>query len=421
MFAPGLMPGRVLSSSDNAWVSAPWNTSKPPGVPGLGSNPQLGDLDRQFQPFMQHTRRSLPDVPLWDPYIMAGRPFLANAQSAVFSPFSLPAYVLPFWRSFALIAAFKLFVAAFGTFLAGRALGMSFAGGLLAGVAFGLSLWLVSWQGWPLASAWVFLPWLWLLADRIARAPSLLVVSAMALGVGLTLLAGHPQSSFHALASGGLFFVIRLIQLRPREGRSRYVAHRAAAFAGAAALGAGLAALTLVPFVELLSHSADISNRKEFADLHTEPRYLLGVFLHGYWGRPTETLVNAGIVYERAFYAGAIVLMLAGLAVIVRPSAERVTVALIGAFSLCVAVGAEPFTSMIRAVPGFSVSQNARLGVVFVFCMALLAGWGASDLAGAPERLKRKGLALALAAVVLVAPLIWVIAAGERPAGRVPR
>jgi hypothetical protein len=36
---------------------------------------------------------------------MLGRPFVGNAQSAVFSPFSAPAYVLPFWRSLALIAA----------------------------------------------------------------------------------------------------------------------------------------------------------------------------------------------------------------------------------------------------------------------------------------------------------------------------
>src|ERR1019366_8156079 len=50
--------------------------------------------------------------PLWNPYIMGGRPFLANSESAVFSPFSVPAYVLPFWKSLAFIAALKLFVAA---------------------------------------------------------------------------------------------------------------------------------------------------------------------------------------------------------------------------------------------------------------------------------------------------------------------
>ena len=54
-----------------------------------------------FQPFLEDTRARLPHVPLWNPYIMGGRPYLGNAQSAVFSPFNLPAYVLPFWDSLA--------------------------------------------------------------------------------------------------------------------------------------------------------------------------------------------------------------------------------------------------------------------------------------------------------------------------------
>ena len=42
-------------------------------------------------------------MPLWNPYIEGGRPFIANMQSAIFSPFSWPAYVLPFWWSLGLI------------------------------------------------------------------------------------------------------------------------------------------------------------------------------------------------------------------------------------------------------------------------------------------------------------------------------
>ena len=69
-----------------------------------------------FQPWLEETRRRLPDLPLWDPYIMGGRPLQANTQSAVFSPFSLPTYVLGLWSSLALVAALKVFLAALGTF-----------------------------------------------------------------------------------------------------------------------------------------------------------------------------------------------------------------------------------------------------------------------------------------------------------------
>ena len=121
MFAPGLAPGRTLSASDYLWSSTPWETSRPAEVPALGSNREQTDAVQMLQPFMQHTRAALPDIPLWNPHIMGGRPFHANLQSATLSPFSLPAYVLPFWDSLAVMAALKLFVAALGTFLfAGR-------------------------------------------------------------------------------------------------------------------------------------------------------------------------------------------------------------------------------------------------------------------------------------------------------------
>ena len=35
-----------------------------------------------FQPMLQYNRSELPSVPLWNPYIMAGRPLLADGQSA---------------------------------------------------------------------------------------------------------------------------------------------------------------------------------------------------------------------------------------------------------------------------------------------------------------------------------------------------
>ena len=84
-----------------------------------------------FQPFLQHTRAELPDIPQWNPYIMGGRPFQANSQSAVLSPFSVLAYVLPFWGlAWHGWRRCTLFVAALGAFLLeGASSAMRFPGG----------------------------------------------------------------------------------------------------------------------------------------------------------------------------------------------------------------------------------------------------------------------------------------------------
>ena len=98
---------------------------QPPGRGArAGVQPELADEVVLFQPQLQSTRAALPDVPLWDPYLLGGRPLMGDPQSAVFSLFSVPSYVLPFWKSLAVVATLKVFLAALGAFLLGRAVGM---------------------------------------------------------------------------------------------------------------------------------------------------------------------------------------------------------------------------------------------------------------------------------------------------------
>ena len=143
MVAPALIPGHTLASTDLLWSLAPWTADVPEGVRGLGSNWELADAVAYFQPALEYTRERLPSMPLWNPLIEGGRPFHASIQPAVFSPFSWPAYVLPFWWSLGVIGAMKLWVPAFGTFLLARRLGQSNGAALLAGVVAGFGLFYV--------------------------------------------------------------------------------------------------------------------------------------------------------------------------------------------------------------------------------------------------------------------------------------
>src|SRR3954447_14742331 len=87
LYAPALLPGMTLSASDYLYTAAPWSAERPADVKPFGSNFELVDSVVQFQPYLRFSRERLPDAPLWNPYIGTGRPFVANAQSAVFSAF----------------------------------------------------------------------------------------------------------------------------------------------------------------------------------------------------------------------------------------------------------------------------------------------------------------------------------------------
>ena len=69
----GLLPGRTLSNSDSFWFKAPWGYAKPAALQ-RPSNPEFDDAPAVLHPFARFTKDNLPDVPLWNPHIMTGRP-----------------------------------------------------------------------------------------------------------------------------------------------------------------------------------------------------------------------------------------------------------------------------------------------------------------------------------------------------------
>jgi hypothetical protein len=416
MVGQGLLPGRTLSGSDTLLSSVPWLSSKPSDVPGLGTNFELADSADVFQPMLQYTRSQLPGVPLWNPYIMAGRPLLADGQSAVFSPFSIPAYLAGFWKSLAVSAILKLFLGAFGTYLLGRMLGMRFGGALLSGVVFAFGTFFVIWLAWPLTSVYAFIPWALLLTEALIRAPGAPPVAGLAAVIGLQFLGGHPESSFHLLFVTVVFFVFRaLLRWRrtPRELRSAgQLVRPAVAFAIALGAGAGLAAVLLAPFAEFLLHSADLSRRTASASGYWPRQYLGALLLHDYWGRPTQVDL-AAFMQIRGWYAGAATLMLAAVALLRRRTAERVGVTVFALFCACMVVGIPPVFGVVSSLPGFSAAHNERLLIYFLLCLALLAGWGLDDLSAPALPAPRfRRVAVAGCAAIFCVPIAWLLLAG---------
>jgi len=422
-FSPGLLPGHTTSASDFLWGAAPWNTAIPAGVFHwsthplvVGSNPQLVDPTTVFEPYLQYTRSQLPHIPLWNPYIMGGTPYLGDMQSAIFSPFSLPAYVLPFWWSLSVIAVMKVVVAAMGAFLLARVLGMRFAGAFLCGVVFGFGLFLVAWLPWPLANVFPFIPWLLLTTERLIRRPGPLAASALAVVVALQFFGGHPESSVHALAAMVAYFVLRVLQApgggvaamraAGRAGQSRLAAlvrtvrRPAVAFALAVVVGTALAAVVIVPFLELLRNSSDLTSRPR-GQVHVQPMYFFASMLPSYFPGSFEI--------EIAFYAGALPLMLALIALL-RAQLVRVVLALFAALCIAVVLGVQPFFHIASRLPGFDLTYLSRLTILYLLCVALLAGWGLDDLVRRRPQGGRAVATAAIATAVLVLPVVVVFA-----------
>ncbi len=413
LYAPALRPGHTLSGSDYLWTAAPWAASRPASIPTFGSNFELVDADTQFEPFLAYSRDRLPHAPLWNPYVGAGRPFLADAQSAVLSPFSLPAYVLPFRWSFGIEAVLKVLVAALGAFLLARALAMRWGGALLTGLVFGFSLFFLVWIPWPQTNVWAFLPWLLWGTERLLGRPDRRRAAALAVVVALQFLGGHPESNFHLLVVAVLYGAGRLALLR-RGGAAPAPGRALALLAGALAGGALLSAVTLVPFLELLRHSDDATIRADYWRIRLPNTYLLGLALPEWWGRGTTVSIGA-VAQERALYVGILPLLLAAAALVRRrPDPLRLGIAALGALALAVVLGIPPIPQLLSHFPLVRTGNHIRLAIVVMLALALLAGWGLDDVRARAPALARpaRGLLLALAGALALGPILLVLAKG---------
>ena len=347
---------------------------------------------------------------------MGGTPFLGDMQSAIFSPFSLPAYILPFWWSLSVIAVSKVVVAAMGGFLLARALNMRFAGAFLCGTVYGFGLFMIAWLPWPLANVFPLIPWMLLATERIVRKPGVLSAAGLAVVIALQFFGGHPESSFQAFFAMVAFLVLRLFQGTDgaaaalggaaRDGRSRIGAlYRSVrkpilVFVIAVVVGTAIAAVAILPFLELLRNSSDLTSRPR-SQVYVQPQLFFASLLPGYFPGTYEI--------EIAFYAGAMPLLLAVFAMF-KVRVERYAIAVFGVLCIIVVLGVQPLFGFVGRLPGFDATYLSRLTIFYLLCVALLAGWGLDDLIRSRPSEKVVRATGAVSAFLLLLPVVIVFA-----------
>src|SRR5215831_12300246 len=111
-----------------------------PLAPTEGLLPQtnIGDLVTSFYPYRTLAARAVHDwtIPLWNPYMLSGTPFVAMAQSAVFYPVNFLYYALPVSFAWSIGFIFRRILAAVFAALFVRYIGGTIAGSIAAGLIF---------------------------------------------------------------------------------------------------------------------------------------------------------------------------------------------------------------------------------------------------------------------------------------------
>jgi hypothetical protein len=442
VLADALWGGRVLLPSGLLRQMLPWAraVALPESPPAW--NPLLWDGIAQFYPWRDFAARWIAEgvFPLWNPHQFCGTPFFANSQSALFYPLNALFYLpgpLTTAQRFVWLAFIHLSLAGTGTYGWLRATGCGRAGAFLAGLAFMLSGFAVTWLELPtLLSVACWIPPLLLAIHQTLRRRSLSCAALAGLALGLMLLGGHLQIAFYGILAASAYACFEIVAGsrrkggRGREGGSEGAREGTAPSAGslplplfavkaallAAALGFSLAAPQVLPALELsrFSHRAappSAEGYRAYVNYAVPAAHLITLFLPDFYGNPTRNRYWGAANYaEYAAYTGAATLLLALLGGVAGWRRHRLALflTLLAAGSLWMASGAPLNALFYFGVPGFGQSGSpGRILVLFCLAAATLAGLGLDTvLAGtaAPAEAARR-----IWEAVGVAVLLWAL------------
>ncbi len=264
LFAPVALGSRTLLPADALFLFEPYRSAADELGVGVPQNALLGDLileNYAWKRFLLEAIRNR-ELPLWDPLIFAGHPFLANGQHSALYPLSLVFYVLPLWRAYGVFTWLQLGLAGWWAYLLARTLGVRRWAALISGITFQLSGFMLVSVVHPMIIAGAsWLPFILAMVERVIRQhpalggrPASLPWALLgAVGLGCQMLAGHAENTYLVLLVTAAYAAWRLVTewLANRRPPLRSVAWLALL----AALGLTLGAVQFVPLYETAASS----------------------------------------------------------------------------------------------------------------------------------------------------------------------
>ena len=189
------------------------------------------------------------EIPLWNPLSNCGLPFLAQWNTLTLYPGSFFYLLLPLPWSLGVFCLLHQFLAGLGMYFFARRWTGNRLAAAVAGLTFafnGLTLNCLMWPSTMAALGWM--PWVIDSVEQAWKSGGRKIYAASALG-SLQMLTGGPEI---ILFTWGLLLILWLVALRKEK---TVVAHRLKRFLIIVLLVAGICAVQLLPFLDLLKHS----------------------------------------------------------------------------------------------------------------------------------------------------------------------
>ena len=446
LFWPVIFGGKTLLPADNLFTFEPWRSFADEFGISVPHNELLSDLILENYVWKRFVVQSIKarQIPLWNPYIFAGLPFLAAGQHSALYPFSVLFYVLPIARAYGYFTVLQLFLAGLFAFIYARVIGLGRLGATVTAITYMFSAFMVVSVVFTMiiaAAAW--LPLLLTMIELIIKKAGenrgdasrpLLYVIFGAIALGVQLLAGHIEISYYVLLVMAFYATIRLWQLarvrKSSAGRAFFW------LMIMVILGLALGAVQLIPLHELVSSSfrQDSASYQQVVGWAYPPRRLIAFVVPDFFGNPSHhsyfdvfslqavnvtrdyygnpiSTIDWGIknYVEGGSYLGILPLILALIAVFRRRNKYVWIFASLAAISLAFVFGTPLYALLFYLLPGVKQLHSPfRWIFPYTLSVAVLAGIGAHHQFGI--RNSEFGIARKLGRLALLVGLGLVVA-----------
>jgi len=453
-FAPALFGAQTLVPFDNLYRFPPWSAfAAQNGVTQI-HNPLLDDLILENYAWKNFINESLRagELPLWNPYIFAGQPFLAAGQNATLYPLSVVFLLLPLTLAYALFAALHYWLAACAMYLLARVLGLRPFAATVSGIIYAFSGFMVVSVVFPMVvSAAAWLPAILAFVELTLReeekrlglgdwsfARILFYALLAGILIGAQFLAGHVEMSYYILLVVAFYAAWRIlgmnISLRARQINWRGILRAGAVMCGIVLLGLALAAIQILPLFELVraNFREGSVSYSDVAGWALPSRQIATFLIPDFFGNPTHhayfdiyawawKAAPQGAIFwgiknyvEAGAYVGILALVLASFGIVssfqlkvkrstfnFQPPTRFFTTLVI--LSLLFAFGTPLYALLFYGLPGWNQLHTAfRWIFPWTLSVAFLAGVGAQYIANGVS----KRVLLIVGAVLILGGLL---------------
>lgn len=404
----------------------------PAGIPF--KNFLITDPVRQIIPWKNLSIESLSrfELPLWNPYEMAGKPHLANFQSSPFYPLNLILFIKPFYISWSIFIMVQPILSGIFMFAYLRNLKLGTKAGILGAIAFSFSGFSISWLEWGnIGHTALWLPLILLSIDKVVslrsdsgqvgiQYPVFSIKRPWSLVFLLALIssffAGHLQIFFYVFLVSFAYLLFRWFE----HGKKLRTLGLFAIYYLLFAIATVVQWIPTLQFIGLSARSLD-QNYFDIEGWFLPWQHLIQFLAPDFFGNPA-TLNYWGVWNYAEFigYVGVVSLFLAACSILSKN--KKVVLFFISAIIVSLLFATPNFIAKLPfnlSIPFLSSAQPTRLILLVAISLSILSAFG-FDYLIADKKINRKaviGIGILFAILFLA---LWVFAFAKVDAGIKP-